>query len=97
MEYKYQFNLALIDYNSETDKFNLHHEQITSLRNQLINVVMPWLDTGPTDLRDYVESARQQYIETFGDPADPEFQKEIEKTCAFLRRGTTDEHGRSDS
>ena len=86
-EYKYQLNLELLSYQLDAERFQLHLDQATALRNQLVNDLLPWIDIGPTDLKQIAESMRQQYIETFGDPADPAFQKEIERTCAFLRRG----------
>jgi hypothetical protein len=86
-EYKYQLNLAVLDYRQEASTFNLHMDQATSLRNKLIAGVMPWVDTGPVDMTECIESMRQQYIEAFGDPADPAYQEEIARTCAYLRRG----------
>ena len=86
-EYAYQFHLALLDYQLDAERFDLHIEQATATRNALTACLMPWENVGPTELVDVVQSMKQRYIEVFGDPDDPEFQKEIERTAAFLRRG----------
>lgn len=71
--------------------FSLHLKQATNLRNRLADSIAPWLEkTSAPDLHEYVTQARQQYVATFGDPDDPEVQKEIARTCAYLER-TTDE------
>ena len=86
-EYKYQYNLALIDYQLDDARFALHRDQLAALRNELIASLLPWADVGPVDLAEYIHAMQGKYAEVFGDPDDPEYQKEIERGIAYLKRG----------
>lgn len=89
-EYKLQHILALLDYQLEADQYNQYIDMASAAETQLISDTLPWLATEPEDPRQYIENMRQKYIEVFGDPADPEFQKEIARTCAYLQRNAND-------
>jgi hypothetical protein len=51
--------------------------------------LLPWADVGPVDPAAYINAMKERYTEVFGDPDDPEFQKEIARGVAFLKRGNT--------
>jgi len=81
----YQFHLALLNYNLDEERFNLHIDQAKTVRDSITSTILPWNEPAATvDLTDVIRSMKQQYIDTFGDPDDPEFQKKIASTVAEL-------------
>jgi len=85
-EYKYQYNLALLDYHLDDERFNLHRDQAAELRKALIESWLPWADVGPVGLGEYIHSMKVKYAEVFGDEDDPEFQKNLANAVAYLKR-----------
>ena len=75
------------------DDFPTQRKKAEALYGQLLEHLFPWEEHRPRTLREIAAGMRQQYVDQFGDPNDPEFQKEMAKTIAHLRglRGETDE------
>lgn len=62
-----------------------HAENARLAVNRLITDVMPWLNTGPTDLRQIIHKMRDQYVKRWGDPEDPKYQKKVQELIDYWR------------
>lgn len=82
-EHKLQLNAALLDYGDTPELFNLHWEQAEFVRNQLVADTMPWAATGPTSKHEVLSDMHKAYVETIGDPADPDYQAEMQKLIKY--------------
>lgn len=78
-EYKFQFNLALLDYSTMQQTFDLHHRQAEHARNYMVECLMPWVEAGPKSLKESVDRMRETYLERFADPSSPEGQAAVAK------------------
>jgi len=78
-EYKFQLNLAVLNYSMDFDAFNTHWNQADMIRNCLISNIAPWIKTGPKSTKEMMAQMREQYIATFGDPEDPENKAEMQR------------------
>jgi hypothetical protein len=67
-EHKFQFNLALLDYDTSEHTFKLHEEQAEMARNSVISKLLPWVSVGPQDKREIVADMRRRYLQRFADP-----------------------------
>jgi hypothetical protein len=85
LEYKFAFNLAVLDYRTDQTTLDAHWEAAEHLRTKLCRSIMPWIDTGPEDTKEKLEAMRERYIETWGDPQDPAYQAEMQRLIDHWR------------
>ena len=85
-EYEYQLTLALANGDADEETLRLYLEEAEMLNGKFAETLTPWEATQATDLHDVIRDMHKQYVEVFGDPEDPEYQKEIERTIAYLTR-----------
>lgn len=82
-EYKHDFNMALIGYDTEESTFKLHHQQSEMLRNSIAEELMPWVDVGPKTLKEAVGGMRAEYLKRFPDPRSEKGKEAIKKQLAI--------------
>jgi len=78
-EYKFNYNLALLSYDTTRPTFDLHFKQAEIARNSAINELMPWLDTGPKTVEETVAEMRRRYLKRFPDPRSKKGKEAIRK------------------
>lgn len=78
-EYTFQFNLALLDYETSQQTFDMHHRQAEGARNNMIECLMPWVEAGPKTLKESLKLMRQQYVQRLADPSSKKGQAAIAK------------------
>lgn len=83
---QHQQHCGALEYTAGRQAFDHHWQTSAKLLNQIIGLYFPWeaKDQHLTKQEEYV-SLRQQWINAFGDPADPETKAKIKRTCEFLR------------
>lgn len=80
---KMQFGLAELAGSGDTIGRDKAWEQAEHARNSLVAESMPWLDVRPRSPAETIAAMRDKYVRTFGDPKDPEFQKEMKRLLDY--------------
>lgn len=84
LEHRFLFNLALLDYDTPTQTFNLHNRQAEQARNGMLECLMPWVDSAKL-LRDSLTQMRETYVAHFSDPQSEEGRRAIAKQLAIWK------------
>ena len=84
--------LGLIQSTQDNQQYNVHLDRFQALWNKWLQIRCPWMQLGPTSLKDQAEVLRQQYIKAFGDPNDPAYRAEMQRLIDYWR---SVRHGRN--
>ena len=79
LEYKHDFNIALMDYDDDPQTFKLHQQQAEFMRQSIVGELMPWADAGPKTLQEASKLMRKEYNRRFADPASEKGRAAIAK------------------
>ena len=78
-----QQHLAVLDYNGDDNQFSTHWDEANRLRARYGGLVSPWGDWAPPDPQELAAQMHEEYVATFGDPQDPEFDAEMDRLIAY--------------
>jgi hypothetical protein len=80
---KYALHLALLNYELDQERFDLHWDQARAVQRELRLLLLPWLDNQELDIGK-ARKLEQLWIDIWGNPDDPEVAKRIQATANAL-------------
>lgn len=82
-EHKFQFNLAVLDYNTADNAFDTHWRRAEQSRNRLISSIAPWATSGAKSAAESAAEMRNRWIDKWGDPAAPETKAKVQEIIDY--------------